>query len=100
MEKNRSSLVNSASMIRPRVVPANSGPVLAPTFAYNFTKSKIDKGVIAVRLMLIVVVMVKCINGNLSLSPPNCRDQCAFELVAQPAKISRKKLSFNTFMVF
>ena len=50
--------------------------------------------------MLIVVVMVNSNDGNLSLSPPNCRDQCAFELVAYPAQISMKKLSFNIFMVF
>ena len=35
MEKNLSSLVSSASMIKPNVVPASKGPVLAPTFKYT-----------------------------------------------------------------
>ena len=86
MEKNLSSLVSSASMIKPKVVPASKGPVLAPTFKHRGWNT----------IFATMIQFNLCFNGQmlcwkvketyLALSPPNCRHQRAFELVAWPTE--------------
>ena len=89
MEKNLSSLVSSASMIKPKVVPASKGPVLAPTFKYTgwstfSTKSEFNLCFNRQRLCWKITTIM--LATYLALSPPYCRHQSAFELVARSAK--------------